>query len=435
MHHRRTQFPVGEGFFHAGSLSSPDGQRLTYVYDGGSQSSYARSRRASIDNFQSRFIGRQLDLLYLSHAHADHVNGVPDLLDGLAVGTVVMPFLGAYERLVAFARSLSTEAEEPGGFFEDWVVDPVATVADLGADRVVVVRPTTPGPNAPAREPEPEPNWEALEPLDWDDGEAGVNRELQDGRERTPVPWDFVGPGVIALRAAAGTDETTTVLEVPDTIGIRPMSGRTSFPWLLATHVSPSLDSKRQTFFRTLARQLGSNPDSIESDLQATDVMRQLVVEEIPALLAAYRAVRRDVNLTSMSLYSGPTGFIASAYGWASRSGPILVSDWCHSRSGWLGTGDAKLSSSKYRKAFLAHFSPLLGNVGTATLAHHGAQNGFSDELLEKVPAQFWIAPAAPYHGWQHPHPEVERAVEYAGRHLIHVDGDNRSVFEEDFCF
>ena len=56
---------------------------------------YARTRDERIDRYID-FVGqrRSFDLLFISHAHADHLNGVPRLLDkvrGLKVETIVMP--------------------------------------------------------------------------------------------------------------------------------------------------------------------------------------------------------------------------------------------------------------------------------------------------------------------------------------------------------
>lgn len=435
LHHRRTQFPVGEGLFHAALLSSSSGDRLTYVYDCGSQQRYAAARRSAIADYRSRLGDRPLDLLYLSHAHADHVNGVPDLLDDLAVGTIVMPLLGAYERLVAFARSLATEPEAPGGFFEDWVVDPVAAAVAQGPERVVVVRPATPGaapPGAsPETEPDPDPDWDPqLEPRSWYDPVVESNRR---DRPRLPQPWDFTGPGTINAREVEGPHGSTAVVEMPDTVGIRPNVGGDAQPWVLAPHVSPSLATRRTAFFGALAKAIGGDPATIESDLDDPYEMRKLIVEQARALLGAYRVVRADVNLTSLCLYSGPAGAPERAHRRSWRSSQDFVTAVIGPVTGWLGTGDARLSSRRHRRAIVTHLDTLLPLVQTATLAHHGASNGFSDELLSHVPAALWVAPAAPYQNWKHPHPDVERAVEHAGRQVVHVDADSRSVFEEDF--
>lgn len=438
LHHRRTQFPVGEGLFHAGLLSSGSGERLTYVYDCGSQQMFATQRAAAIAEYRDRIGDSPLDILFLSHAHADHVNGVPDLLDALDVGTIVIPLLGIYERLVAFARSLA-HYDRPEGFFEDWTVDPVEAVAGQGAGRVVVVRPSGSGaapPYAgPAFDPDGEsnlePDWDPeREPRDWDD-----LVEASDIRDRagTRRPWDLVGPGGINYRPPAGAFGTTQVIEIPDTVGIRPRLAAGTSPWILATHISPSLFAKRKAFFDALAFETGWNRSTIETKLLDVHELRRLVVDEPRTLLAAYRVVRSDINLTSMSLYSGPYAKTRRARCWAGRSWPNTEYHWRGSLRGWLGTGDARLSARGHRRALLEHLEPLLPNVQTATLAHHGADNGFSEELLASIPARYWVAPAAPYHNWQHPHPDVERAVEHAGRHVVRVDEHRRSVFEEDF--
>src|SRR3546814_14066652 len=78
----RIQRAVGQGFFHTATLAEDGNQRLRYIYDCGAKSDYEKERGERIDELLAD-TGKQakLDILFLSHIHEDHVNGVEKLLD------------------------------------------------------------------------------------------------------------------------------------------------------------------------------------------------------------------------------------------------------------------------------------------------------------------------------------------------------------------
>jgi len=101
----RFQHPVGQGFFHSGLLSEDGVRQLFYIYDCGAMQRYANERIRQIDRHIS-FLGARstLDLLFLSHIHANHLNGVERLLDsttGLQVDTIVLSLTDIPERLLS----------------------------------------------------------------------------------------------------------------------------------------------------------------------------------------------------------------------------------------------------------------------------------------------------------------------------------------------
>ncbi|WP_162713499.1 MBL fold metallo-hydrolase [Brucella intermedia] len=82
----RRQHPVGQGFFHSGFILEDREIRLSYVYDCGSMAAYKGERDREIDSFHRQAANlKTLDLLYLSHVHADHINGVEKLLETDAI--------------------------------------------------------------------------------------------------------------------------------------------------------------------------------------------------------------------------------------------------------------------------------------------------------------------------------------------------------------
>lgn len=109
LEHRRCQFAVGEGSFHAGSVAIGDDSPLSYVYDCGAQPKYRRALEREIDRLKAVLAAGHgsghLEFVFLSHAHIDHVNGAEQLAQNTSIGTVVLPLLEPAERLIAFAHA------------------------------------------------------------------------------------------------------------------------------------------------------------------------------------------------------------------------------------------------------------------------------------------------------------------------------------------
>ena len=78
----RKQHAVGQGFFHSADLLIDGKLRLLYVYDCGAVTKYESARSDRIRAYLGSHGARsKLDLLFISHVHADHLNGLPQLLD------------------------------------------------------------------------------------------------------------------------------------------------------------------------------------------------------------------------------------------------------------------------------------------------------------------------------------------------------------------
>jgi beta-lactamase superfamily II metal-dependent hydrolase len=431
LYHRRVQHSVGQGLFHSALIASDHGrERFHYVYDCGSMGRYAPQRRAAISRFRESLGGDDLDALFVSHAHADHLNGVPELLDGLRVRTIVMPLLTAPERLMAWARSYTADAAvRSDAAYAAWIADPVAAAAAYGPERIVAV---APGGGPVDDDPPGGPNWSGEPPV-VELPPAGLGDELSVVDRPSPgLPaWDLVGVGSVNGGRIEGD---TAVYEIPDTLGIRPHVGATEVPWILAMHVAPEVHSAAERFLAAFANVLGCPLDWLSAWLDVTDV-RRVIEDEPAALREAYKQVHRDINITSLSVYSGPSRALPPDLVTDARTfrggEPARWQRFSDRRAGWIGTGDASLRNYSRRGAFLSHYDAFANQVLTMTLPHHGSRHNFSDELLTALAPRFCVAPAAAYGRWNHPHADVVRAVEYAGSTLVNVSADDRSDFVE----
>ena len=94
---KRTYHPIGQGAFYTEVFTNSDNTRFVMVYDCGSETAIAdmeRSMDDQIDDFkQSIGPNPNIDLLFISHFHADHINGLDKLLDGVTVRKTIIPML------------------------------------------------------------------------------------------------------------------------------------------------------------------------------------------------------------------------------------------------------------------------------------------------------------------------------------------------------
>jgi len=89
---------VGQGLFYSGLINTGD-ELLSLVYDCGSLSK-GDFLKNEIFNLINE-LNFKLNLLVISHFHADHINGLNYLLAKLQyIDTIVLPYLNPLERLI-----------------------------------------------------------------------------------------------------------------------------------------------------------------------------------------------------------------------------------------------------------------------------------------------------------------------------------------------
>lgn len=78
---------------------------FTWIYDCGAQFGPPSLQREIIRAREQLGARKHIDLLILSHLDEDHVNGLDDLLKGISVGRVVLPYLSKVDRLLLAGTS------------------------------------------------------------------------------------------------------------------------------------------------------------------------------------------------------------------------------------------------------------------------------------------------------------------------------------------
>lgn len=429
---RRHQRAVGQGFFHTAELEAEDGRKFRYVYDCGSMKKYETERNARIDEYLSAVgANAELDVLFISHIHFDHISGIERLLDktkGLKVDTIVMPLINAADRLFAYARAVNEEpATINNTFFRELMVDPANALGRLGPRQLLFVRRGSPEGGAPGSTGEDD---------DGPDGAPDIPR-VRGGERAGGLYWKLIGQGTgyeyeQRFTESDGTEAVTNVAEVDDTLAIATAGGESCFEWILSPFIDPTIQSKKDLFLGELASARGMPVSDLKSWLADTQNIADLLLNGVPDLTAAYEVVANDFNLTSLCLYSGPKardGSTESVY--QASLGSYFFGPTSLQEIGWLATGDAALKAKIRAAALAKHYGIHMGKTGTLTVPHHGSDHNHNPELVKNIDASFHIVAADAFSKWKHPGSKMVQCVASMGRFLSVVTGNSKSEVEE----
>jgi hypothetical protein len=404
----RTQWAVGNGFFHSGQVATR-ADATNYVYDCGAldrtlnQASLRREVGASVARTS------HIHLLFLSHFDFDHVSGLPALTAGATVGRFFIPMVPVLERLMTLAGNLSGGLGEAPpdivNFYEDLIIDPASALTGLTANQaepatVLVVLPT-PAASIP----------------------------LNDGA--TEVPEGL-------MRSEVGGAQLNAAL----TLNVEPArvtaSAQGAVVWEWVTFVVQQALDAAPAFVEALVLR-GLIADATELDQPAR--VADLVRNHKEALTAAYDEAVLTVgssfnkNLTSMMLYSGPPPRSRLRV-YRARAAPAEraeIGAW-GPRAAWLGLGDADLRSKARLNEVNTAFHSRKPIVGTFAPSHHGARDDWEPELLQgfdpdpkRLPTHVFGASGA----YGHPHDQVLLGINEAGATTVIVGLSESSRWTE----
>lgn len=408
------------------SIPGADERLLTFAFDCGSVN------REHLERGLETVPSGNLDLLFISHLDADHVNGIDALTAKLRVGAVVLPCLDGLT-----LTCLACEGAEEGGIkgsVRSFIADPSQWFFERGVKQVLYVRrdgadgtdgagPFTPDPDRP------------------------FGRIPDQGIGESPRGYSIHSSGGIIDMAAKGRPGASIrILGAETAIG----ASRGSANWLLVPYVHP-FDSHAVAAFRRAAAKVLNVP--ITSDLAAPRFRKLLLgvlADEVKrkALKVCYRILAGDNNKPSMSLFAGPypdrhsnptversdEGYWYHRHRWASASPLKLVPRGGppSNRGGaWLCTGDADLASPDTRTAWLRRYANLLDHVEVFVLPHHGSNRSLHDEVVAKLRGAMMVACAA-IGRVHHPHPALLGRLAHEGCAVWQVSEELASDFSTE---
>lgn len=106
--------PVGQGTFYTESFSLPHGETYNVVYDCGSYWE-GNSKKHDYSNYNNHGFSilidkykktHDIDLIFVSHFHLDHINGIQRLLQGQPHAKMYLPWLSEADKLYFFSQNV-----------------------------------------------------------------------------------------------------------------------------------------------------------------------------------------------------------------------------------------------------------------------------------------------------------------------------------------
>lgn len=121
--------PIGQGAFYTEQFFDDNNQKIaTVVYDCGSSSNKTALEREICGTFKKEDI---VDILFISHFHADHINGIEALCKRAHIKNVLIPFYNKEERLALLATTITKNNSIGNDGLNRLIMDPRAYFSDI----------------------------------------------------------------------------------------------------------------------------------------------------------------------------------------------------------------------------------------------------------------------------------------------------------------
>lgn len=490
----RTQWAVGQGFFHTGALYA-DGKPFIYVFDCGAKGNAKTGTETTKDRIQLEidkfteslknywfprynpywqhwqkvhyppqelhdrgaiFIGTpfedewhpilqiqqstkpSIDIVYISHFDEDHINGLDYLLNKTNIKEISIPYTSAAKRFIDLLNSVSDEhgtlqttaIQNIDNFTLQFIANPSIALANRSA-------------NTALREVNNR-NSNSITYI------HPTYNQQTGGYDLNPDPFQVASTKPIWILYTYSLKGDTHNIEY-------------SFKKALVEEIikiqeqdDPNCNSS-ETAKIFGGQRFPSDTSCIEKFLHQIDfsdyeTLRLLLSRKyLSAIKKAYRkALNKEasLNITSQILYSGPP---LSPYNFKTchaywRGDKTLNNDrpgsygvntsFASPPCGWIGCGDAPIGRNpQYLTEFNRVFETFKTETRTFAPPHHGSESYWSDKLLDGF--GFWgnEAPICVFSAnslqWSHPSTKAILSANSIGSPTIVVTNDARSRFTE----
>lgn len=382
---------VGQGLFYCGNLKFFNKNNdFNFVYDCGSEN---RSHLNRIINNYKKEISPNLDLLIISHLHDDHIIGLENLLEGINVDTVILPYMSPLERLTIALKKINL----PRSYYE-FLEEPIQYLLKKGVRRIVLV-----GGTSGASGPSFYKMSTELSDIKMDINTLRNDKLLEEHvLDNEPEIKKFIDEEKLLIKNHFGY------------ISIFGLWGFRFFNY--------EVDHKKLQSFKKC----------IDSIVDGTDVKEFIKSKaRLKSLRPCYETIfgRTKLNNTSLSVFTGPLGNYKKIYSipnpWLFNlkycdsicpysnddeffNNIIPPTRWIH-HIGNLLTGDIDMNLSWNN--FINHFRNNLPQTFLVQIPHHGSRYNWNNNILNEINDSIWLVTAGLKNRFGHPHNKVIRDI------------------------
>ena len=361
---QRIFYPVGQGAFYSETHKLGD-RTFTMVYDCGSSTLKKNEMVKIIENaFAENSI---IDVLFISHFHADHVNGIELLAKRCKIKLVIMPLITNEEMVLVNAINLSVY-----GFDSTRIFERPEIFFGKGASFIGILQTVEEDLVNNERVFLSEFNEKIQERSEETDSRReGENIKVatldEKITERKPSGTRFY-----ISNAVVGKDVTNK--DLTDCWRFIPFNYRA--------------DERMKKFEDELLKR-GWPIKEIGKRYLSGDYKD--VKETLKGMKEVYKGVCGGLNDSSMILYSGKekndfidtyAPFFLHYFPKTEKQRPVEVLSWGESQSGCLYMGDINLNRDSIVADIKGKLGQHLNFVGTLQVPHHGSKHNFSADIL-----------------------------------------------------
>lgn len=329
--HMRQQWAVGKGFFHTATVVG-NNAIYRYIYDCGGSSK--KTVTAKIDQYKANEEleerNNEIDMLIISHFHADHINGLVHLFEKFKIKKLVIPYLHEDAKLTAFAQLVVNDPD----------------------------------------------NWQQLSgliinPSQWlteHNSEAQLFEISDEGNSdnNAGIPENGISLGNPGIRNHSSLGKIISNNNEFWNFKFYVQNSKS-----LISKIVPSLEKEFSMTKKELQEKL-TNPSWIKDNLEKIKTVYKQQCDGC------------DVNITTLCMYSGPVN-LSRLHRYSSSLQYCGCSRYWHFYPryvlGWIGTGDAKLKDAQNFTNFEKHFKDQLQQADTITIPHHGSKGDYNSKL------------------------------------------------------
>lgn len=415
---QRTFYPVGQGAFYSETHKLGD-RTFTMVYDCGSSTLKKNEMVKIIENaFEENSI---IDVLFISHFHADHVNGIELLAKRCKIKLVIMPLITNEEMVLVNAINLSVYGFDSTRIFErpeDFFGKRTSFIGILQTDD------------------EDLDKHESVSLSEFNE----ANKKTRRHSEETDSKGDGANIKVekldekITERKPSGTHFYISDAVVQEHY----KNGELSDCWRFIPF-NYRADERMKKFKDELLKRGLPIKEVVKRYLSGDYKDVKEALEDMGKVYKDVKEVYKDVcgglNESSMILYSGKEKEDAiymdkpscSHYVLETEDGNFLISfSRIRSQSGCLYMGDINLNRDSIVADIIGKLGQHLNFVGTLQVPHHGSEHNFSADIL--LPNMFYaVFSYGKNNSYKHPSVEVLRQVLDKDIFPLHVIEDSSS--------
>ena len=422
---------VGQGCFYSGRIMDDQHRlRFCFVYDCGNDGD-RKLIRSEVVAFHRTLPRRRIDLLVLSHLHADHTNGIGYLLpDGrgtnqpkVDVDTAILPYVPLVDRLIIALRD---EDPKSSPAYYDFLSDPAAFLLACGVGRIVFI---TRGDGEHGRKDEnnQDPDKPPFRPP----------KEENDFPEKDLPPANIDTTGLPEDPRARSDYLQSEGEEGTAQIGSLEFREHRGYVcvdryWLFkffnhsfgrGKQSANDWSDKLEMFQECVEAILGDfNPATLKKAIRDKKLRSKLKT--------CYSQLVSDHNKVSLLVWHGPSGtpqVINNLYSndvaqiFSFEFAPFGFYRFEHScqRSGAFLTGDVDLNYQL--PEVLTHFGALLKDLAVVLVPHHGSSLSWNPAILGAInDGSLWVIAAGLGNRYRHPDMGVldDLAFEFPGKLL-----------------